>query len=651
MLMNCSVNYEQVREAFFKAPPAIAASIKDKSINHPSFNADLPEYRQFPLGEGVTLTEIIHRGEMPEYEVDLGRWKKMEGEAGCNDCTGPDCGYNWSVLGGNSFDSRSMTMMDRDFRTQVYCVKAIQTTYQYSQLFEKIVDNISRQIDFHKEFNIAQNVLLMLSKKYLVDNAGIKINQADPYTFPNLGVSPNTVVISALNLRILSRFYSVMRRMTDVVPYDMQNGRPVFGLQASEEVLADMYRDDPEIRQDIRYSSQADDLLKYAFLYTIRGMFIVMPNDFLPRYSVTAAGQVQRISPFVNGVPAEFGSYSANNPAYEMAPFEGILMHGKNPFALYTMPTATTIGGGTDFGPEVSWFDNLKWINPETDEDPFRRSGYFATHATLGVAPQNSEGIFQLLVPRSIDALFSNRRQPVALVVGAGTPANVIPAQACPCPQVRDFGPNPILPTRIYMYFWTPIAGAIDSTVTFGLTNGGYKSGLLKALSADGLTAEIDFGAGFVASQCLQFVSIYCANTLVCSSYVLGGSQCRSESTGAFDLFLEAPIYADAVNDVVWAYFGDGSVTRLSVVSINQEISKWRFRYAAGYGPTDNPTGTLSGSYGTGGVYLGNSDDALPLAGDFFCDRGIPVRLCVPPATEALCPACSAKGPVITQCA
>lgn len=643
---NCYISYEQVNEAFLKAPPAITASIKDKSITHPNFEADLPEYKTFPLGQGVTLTETIHRGSLPEFEIGLGRWKKMQGEAGCNDCVGPDCGYNWSVLGGNSFDSRTMVMMERDFRSQPYCIKTIQTTHQYEDIFAKIVDNIFRQIDFHKEFNIVGNVKNMLSKKYVVDSDGIKTNRADPFTWPALG----SAVLSALNIYIFTRFYQMIRRQPDAEPFDVIDGKPVFAVQGSEEIFADMYRDDPNLREDIRWSSQADALLtKYNFMYTIRGMFIIVPSLYPPRYNAPG-GVVTQIAPFVNGIPAEVGEYSSFNPDYENAAYEGLYIHGKHPFALYSMPTASSLGQGTDFGPEVSWFDNFKWINPETEEDPFRRSGWFATHATLGVAPQSTESLYQLLVPRTgMNALFTNPRQPTAPATSQNI-SNSIPSQSCPCPQIKSVVPNPITAGRYFFEFYTPITGSIDSNVTFGLTNGGSKVGVLKALAGNNLTADIDLGAGWLPSQCLEFVSIFCQNTLECSSYVLGGSDCRSSETGVFKLYLEAPIKAVTAGNTVTAIFGNGTTTSLSVVSVNMQKSEWTFRYASGSGPTDNPSGTLLGTYATNQVYLGNSADAIPLAGDFFCDRGLPRKICVPTATDNTCPACTV-GPTITQCA
>lgn len=636
--LNCNVTTDQVNEAFLKAPPLITSTIKDKSITHPNFMADLPDYREFPLGAGTTMTELIYRDTLPEFEIGLGKWRKMEGEAGCSDCPGPDCSYNTTVLGGHAFETRLMGMMSRDFRSQDYCVKQIQTTYMYEDVFEKIVQGLYKKVDFYKEFNIAQNILNMLSKKIVVDSGGIKFNVADVYSFPNLG----TATLSTLNIYLVRRIYSWMRRMTDVEPYDMQDGRPMYAVSATEELFADMFRDDADLRQDIRFSGEANGLLKYNFMTSIQGMFMIVPDLYPPRYKKDASNNVVQIAPWVNGIPAEIGSFSANNPEYEAAPFEGVRFHGKNPFALYYMPTASTLGENTSFGPEFSWFDNWMWVNPFSKDDPFRRSGYFITSATLGVGAQHSEGMFLLLVPRTgLNTLWTQGRQAVCLVTPPDCSANQIPSTGCPCAQILSVAANPMIAGRVYIQFATPITGSVGGTVVFNTTNGGTISGVIAAISADGLLVDMNFGASFVASQCNQFVSYSCVDLRVCSAQVLAGGDCRALETGSIRLVTDAPLKVD-VNDAVTAFFCDGISLSMAVKVIDGLNNTYNLAYSTGVGPTDNPTGLVLGNVnGTG--FFQNMDG-------FCCDRGLPTSLCVPTASEATCPACTPRGPTITQC-
>ena len=78
---------------------------------------------------------------------------------------------------------------------------------------------------------------------------------------------------------------------------------------------------------------------------------------------------------------------------------------------------------------------------------------------------------------------------------------------------------------------------------------------------------------------------------------------------------------------------GDQTVQHFNVVSVDMQCNTWVLAYATGYGPTDDPTGA------------GMTD----LNADLVCDRNGIVRICVPPATDATCPACD-EGPVITTC-
>jgi hypothetical protein len=636
--LNCNVTVEQVNEAFLKAPPLITSTIKDKSITHPNFMADLPDYREFPLGSGTTMTEIIFKDTLPDFEIGLGKWRKMEGEAGCSDCPGPDCSYNTTVLGGHAFETRLMGMMSRDFRSQDYCIKQIQTTYQYEDVFEKVVQGLYKKVDFYKEFNIAQNILNMLSKKVVVDSGGFKFNKADIYSFPNLG----TAVLSTLNIHLVRRLYGWMRRMSDVEPYDIIDNKPLYAVSGSDEIFTDMFRDDADLRQDIRFSGDANSWNKYNIANSIQGMFMIVSDLYPPRYKKDSANEVVQIAPWVNGIPAEIGSFSANNPEYEDAPYEGIRFHGKSPFALYYMPTASTLGQNTSFGPEFSWFDNWMWVNPLTKEDPFRRSGYFVTSATLGVGAQHSEGMFLLLVPRTnLNNLWTQGKSAACYVAPPDCSSNQIPATSCPCPQVVTVLANPLNAGRIYIQFAVPVVGTQGGTIVFNTTNGGTISGTISAISSDGYIVDVDFGASFVAAQCNQFTSYSCVDLRVCSAQVLAGGDCRSLEIGSVKVVTDAPLKVD-VNDTVKAYFCDGTSVNMTIKVIDGVNNTYNLAYAAGAGPTDNPTGLVLGNVnGTG--YFANIDG-------FCCDRGLPTSICVPTASEATCPACAAKGPTITQC-
>lgn len=602
---------QEILEAFLASPPLISQQILDLSVQHPSFLRDIFETQEWPRGHGTIMQQLIFRGAMPEIERGFDKWKKLNNNTGCDVSCSPDCGYNWTQFGGHGFDRRAVELMAREFRSPSYCIAEIQTTLDFEEVFAKIVENLYRQVDFFKELNVGQNVLTGLAKKFVVDSGGPKANTQNPYVYRPLG----SARLSRLNMDMLEFFYEWMTKILDCVPYDVIDGAPVFSIMASRQTLGRLYRDDPTLRQDVRFSGAANALLtKYNFMSTIRGMFIAAPIMYPRRFDSVAGVWTERL-PFVNGIPADTGAYTGFNPEYELARYEEVILNGKYPFKIFTLPTEQSLGQNTTFGPEYDWFNSWQWINPQTVQDPFRRVGYFATSAKIGVAQQFSEGLFSVLVER-VDvrstAVFNPEPECPPDPV---TCDNEVPAVTCPCPLVLSVTPNPVTPGNYFIQFSVPTTAVAQETLQIGLDTGGYLTGTVVSVSADGFTAEVTFTT--TCPSCVHFTSIYCNDTLGCSAEVLSACACATASGSALTLTLKNPIKANAEDDIT-VYFCDGTSTTATVVSAS----------------------LCSNTYVvTLGVEAGECTDNNNI-----------VTVCVPPETDASCPACGG-GPTITYCA
>lgn len=629
--MGC-ITANQVDEAFLAAPPLIASSILDLTIQHPNWLSSLWDLQEWPDGEGATMEQLIFRGSMPQIERGFGEWKKIPNITGCAPCEGPDCSYNWTPFGGHGFDRKLTELMQREFKSPEYCINEIRTTANFKEVFSKIVENLYRQTAFFKEMNIGQNFLTGLAKKFVVDAEGAKCNTQNPYVYRNTG----GVRLSTLNIDMLEFFYEQLRRLPDAIPYDVVDGSPIYSLLASHQLLGRLYRDNDQLRQDVRFSGLANDLLmKYNFMSTIRGMFIAAPILYPRRFNINAAFDAVEVLPFVNGVPAEVGTYTYLNPEYEAATHEEVIIHGKNPFKVFYRPTLDTLGENTSFGPGFSFMNNWAWINPLTDGDPFRRVGFFATEANIGLSQQFSEGIYGILVERPSVALMAMYTPNPVCPVAPPTCTNIVPDLTCPCPLVLDISVNPMNPLNYYFTFATPVAVEAEDPIQLALDNGAYLTGSVEAVSTDGKVVEVSFTTALTKGVCTQIVEIFCDDSLGCSALVASASDCRSGQTNSVALVLSNAIKA-AANDVVTAYFGDCTQADLTVVSVDPVTLTWVVQYAAGFGPTDNPTGA-------GGPPATNA----PLSAGMLCDRGGISRICVPPSTDATCPACDAS---LTAC-
>lgn len=219
---------------------------------------------------------------------------------------------------------------------------------------------------------------------------------------------------------------------------------------------------------------------------------------------------------------------------------------------------------------------------------------------------------------------------PTPVVCNNDVPAII----TCPCPLVLSAVLDVFEADATYtVTFGVPIDAVALDQILLGLDTGGYLTGVVQDITADGKTLSIQFAAGTVITNCNGFTAVFCDDTLGCSSPVLSACDCRASQTGEIKVILSNPIKAATPGQIVTGYMGDGTRQDFVVVSADMQTNTWVLEYAPGFGPTDDPTGA----------------GATVLEDDLVCDRNGIISLCVPPATDPTCPACS--GPVITPCA
>lgn len=625
----CQYTAEDYNQAFLAASPEIAQEILDFTIQTPMWMADVWNLKEWQTNQNV-MQQLVFKGSLPEIERGFDRWKQLASAAGCSPCT-TDCSYNWTTFSGHGMERRLVQLMRREFRTPEYCVSEITSSFEYETIFAEIIKNINLQVSFFKEQNIGLNFLTGIAKKMIIDGGGLKANTQDPYSYRAKG----TAVLGKLNRRALTKVYEGMRRRGDALPFDMQNGKPIYAISASDELFDDMFMNDATVRQDLRFSSAADALLnRYNFNYSVFGMFIQAPILYPRRFDYVSGAWIERF-PIMNGLPMEVGQFSDLNPQWENAEYEEVLIHGKDPYAVFYRNPIGSIGSGTDFGPEPAFMNAWQWVNIQTEGDVFRRQGFFATSAEIALSAQYSGSVYAILVPRPSNALIAEYYPNQICPPTPSDCDNEVPAVTCPCPLITGSIYNPIN-GRYLISFAVPVSGSLESAILLGIGTGGYVTGTLKALATDGLTAEVSFPAGTDLTNCDIFTEVFCTDILACTSSVLQVCDCRSGQTNQFELVLSSPIKAITASDIIYACMGDGSTQHLNVLSVDMVTNTWTVEYAAGYGPTDDPTGAGDTNLNEG----------------VNCDRNGITSVCVPPATDAACPTCAACGSqaVITQC-
>ena len=554
------LNAGQVDLAFRESEPYVEQEIRDRSYRFPSFLADYPKLLYVPDGVGYTFTKVLFHGDIGPQFDSTETWRREEASrpeaTDFADATNA-CGYKFERVG-HGFDEKHYFLMKKDLETCPICVEDIRTTWQFEQYQNLIYKNLFEVTRNQKE-QLARNALIDMAVKYVVGTSGPVINTADPYKIPNLlGFVP-----SKITPQILKRFYSPLVREAGGFAIEYMNGRPMFGLMASDDVIQDMFLEDPDLRQDLRYGSKVDSLIeKYAFLESFRNMYIIIPDLFPARYKADVAGNVTRVFPYERDVAATLsGSRPAPNPEYETAPYELILIITKDVFNFRTRNALTTVGGATEFGPEPV-MGNWKWWNPPCDRA--KRTGQYWTTLRLGIEPGDFTDIVGLLVsrrPAGLDAAYWETCTPVDAC------ANDIDPQGCPCPVVVG---GSVLKTSagvLELDFSRPITALVAANLTLQLKNGQSLVGVIQAKSADNLSVRLLFsGVDTSTYQPGDLVGVLCIADTYCDSTV--SSICKSGALNV-EVKLDRGLKCVTAADEITICFNDGTTVDVAVVSFD----------------------------------------------------------------------------------
>lgn len=611
-----------VTQAFIANAPLIAATIKNMELQAPNWYRDLLKPQAWPDDAGLSLQQLEYHGELPQVEEDFNSWELLDDPSGCGVICTPNCGYNFWPLEGNAFNSKTVRVMRKDFRTDDFCVTSISSTRQYDQVFAAMVQGFYNQIAFHKEVNVGQNFMSQIAIKYQIDSSGFKPNPGDPFSYLPKG----SVELSALTIDGLSMIYQQIRMLPDIQPLSMNNGMPQYAILGSPEFFDSLYRDDSKIRTDLRYAAAGSSeygnalMQRYSFSWTIRDMFLpvhyLTPRRF--RWDNSSSAWI-RILPWIKGVKGTVGTFTDVNPRYMdpgYATHEEVTIHGLDPIGLYTRQDPNTLGEGSSFGPQPGngFWDNFQWSNPETRDDPGRLMGFYWTRAQIAL--QANSRVFSVLVPR----------KPMTSIVRFYNPNETCPPEAtecdnslsdnlCPSATIAQFYPDPITADTYVVVFTVPIDAAEEDVIVLESTTHGFVNATVVEASADLKTFRVTITG--VVPECDRFFRVFSALDMQCSSQVLKYETVSGDAT-QLNLVLKNPIVSYTNGETVTLKYGDGTTQSATIVAA--------------------------------GIVMMTNTWRVDIGGSAFVDNvGGVVEICVPTATVSRCPGCS--GPTEAQCA
>lgn len=608
---NCACSPEAVDLAFRESEPYIEREIADRSYKMRRYLIDLAPVKTFPDGIGYTMSKVRFFGDIgPQYDGFEG-WRKEQRSRPDGDACGDAhdaCGYVWEEVG-HGFEELHYHLMKRDLKTVPICVEDIRTFWEFKQYQNLIFQNLT-EISMNMKEQLVRNALIGFSVKHVITSAGLEINSANPYELPNI----TGVTVGKLNFRVLKRLYNALLREAGSYALDTINGRPAFGLMASDDVLDDMFYEDPDVRVDLRESSFSDQLLtRYNFMDSVRGMYVTIPDMYAPRYKDDGTGNLIRVFPYERDVMIQSGTRPAPNPEYETAPYELVLILTRDIFSLRSRKPLPTAGGETDFEAETGMFD-WRWHNPERWCDPNRRLGYYFANGRLGIEPGDFTDIPAILVqrrPAELDPSF----WPAAVCPEDPVECNnSLIEQGCPCPQIvgccEDFTDPNVLQFALSTAPAVPLA--VDDPISVELNNGGVATGTVSAVSVDQMHVAIDFGEPVECCPEL-YVQLVCIAPTACSASVVE-DVCSDPTRFEHELRLQTLLRdTAAVAAELSAIGSDGVAYAFTISAID--------------------TDTLT--------YTGALAAALP--------EGVCIEtLCIPQTVDATCPLCQPQSEACT---
>lgn len=187
----------------------------------------------------------------------------------------------------------------------------------------------------------------------------------------------------------LDAFYLQLARDSADGYYARVDGQKQFALIASPETINNLKKQNDSIRQDIRFSSTANELLAPLGATWAYMNYIYIADLQAPRYTFEN-GEFVRV-PFYTTTPATSGQQAIVNPAYTTAPYEVSFIWNPKVYTSRVASAITSPGGNTKFD-AVNYRGDFVWRNIlDNNCNILGNQGYFYALFMQGSQPKRTE--------------------------------------------------------------------------------------------------------------------------------------------------------------------------------------------------------------------------------------------------------------------
>jgi len=333
----------------------------------------------FPAGMGESIQTLIQeRTTVPNASSTA--WE----DVGTNDGTGNTCNPTPQVVE-FARTLKSYNLQQSAIRSPGFCVNDLRTAW-------KAEEQLAGEVKVLKE-----NSQWFWSNRYRDEFSRLAGNKVVTDVNDTLAMStsgsnqafPASAPAYALDQGILDQFYLDLSRDAAEGNYAIVDGEPQYALICSPETSNYLKKQNADIRQDLRFSSQVDELIKpFGAAFSYSG-FVHLVDRQAPRYTFTGGAFVR--VPFFTTSPAGTGNKAVVNPAYRTAPYEVSFIYNPHVYTSRVAQVITSPGSGLKFDP-VNYRGEFMWINNKDNANNILGvNGYFYALFMQGSQPKRTE--------------------------------------------------------------------------------------------------------------------------------------------------------------------------------------------------------------------------------------------------------------------
>ncbi len=352
---------------------------------------------EWPAGMGESITTLLQeRSVVPD--VSSAAWSDVS----INNGTGSSCNPSEQLIQ-FARTTKSYNLQQAAIRSPGLCVNDLRIAWMAEQQLGGEYKVLKDNQQWFWSNRYRDEYIRLAGNKIVVDTD-------DTYTFSTSGSDeaiPASPAQYALDQGMLDTWYLDLNRDQAEGYYAMVDAMPQYGLICSPEVSKYLQKQNADVRQDLRFSSEVDSLITpFGTRWAYSG-FIHLIDNQAPRYTFTD-GEYVRV-PFYINVPASYGYKAVVNPAYRNAPYEGSIIYNTNVYTSRVAQTITRPGGNTSFD-AVNYRGDYTWLNIRDNGcNKLGNQGYFYALNMQGSQAKRTEWGYLIISLRCGPAtLFQN---------------------------------------------------------------------------------------------------------------------------------------------------------------------------------------------------------------------------------------------------